>query len=82
MLSGFTTSVIPSFATSNWTGSTPFWAHSSSSSGLMGRDASLISVSPAQKRLNPPPVPDCDTVTRTSRPSLSMNSSAIAWLTG
>jgi hypothetical protein len=74
--------VIPSLAISNWTGSTPFCSQSSASSSWIGRDASLTSVSPAQNREKPPPVPDCDTVTRTSRPSLSMNSSAIAWLIG
>src|SRR3989338_3813990 len=31
--------------------------------GLIGREASLMSVSPRQKRLNPPPVPEIPTIT-------------------
>ena len=35
------------------------------SAAMIGREASEISVSPRQKRLKPPPVPEMPTVTRT-----------------
>ena len=51
------------------------------SASLMWRDASLMSISPAVKRLKPPPVPETPTLTRTSGWTLR-NSSATASLTG
>ncbi len=54
---------------------------SPSSSALIGREASLMSVSPAQNFLKPPPVPDSDVGTRT--PVLAAwNSSATASVIG
>jgi hypothetical protein len=44
----------------------PASRHSFSSSGSICRDASEMSVSPAQNRSKPPPVPDVPTVTRAS----------------
>src|SRR4051812_16089875 len=52
-----------------------------SSSGLIGRDASEMSVSPAQNFSKPPPVPEMPTVTWTSGCS-SLNSSAAASANG
>ena len=59
----------------------PFWAQASISSCLMGREASLICVSPAQKASKPPPVPEKPTLTRTS-PATASNSSATAAVIG
>ena len=59
----------------------PLSAADCASLSLMGRDASLMSISPAVNRLNPPPVPDTPTLTRTSGWTLR-NSSATASLTG
>ncbi len=61
--------------------STPPFAQSSTSEGLIGREALARSVSPAQNFLKPPPVPLIPTVTwmpRFARP----NSSAIASMIG
>ena len=45
---------------------TPFFLQTgTSSSGLIGREASEMSVSPAQNFSNPPPVPDVPTETFT-----------------
>src|SRR5512145_1502751 len=44
---------------------TPFFSQSSTSVGLIGREASEMSVSPAQNFLKPPPVPEMPMVTRT-----------------
>src|SRR6478672_12330301 len=44
---------------------TPAAAHVAISAARIGREASEMSVSPLQKRLNPPPVPEMPTVTRT-----------------
>src|SRR3954447_21102177 len=52
-----------------------------SSSGLIGRDASEISVSPLQNRLNPPPVPEKSTV-KSTLPAWLPNSSASASIIG
>ena len=52
-----------------------------SSSGLIGREASEMSVSPAQNFSKPPPVPDVPTVICTSGFS-SLNSSAAACVNG
>ena len=52
----------------------PFCSQAAFSSSSIGRDASEMSVSPAQKRSNPPPVPETPTVTFTpefSRPKRS-----------
>ena len=52
-------------------------APSLASSALIGREASLMSVSPAQNFVNPPPVPD--SLTLTSTPGLAaLKSSATA----
>ena len=56
--------------------SMPFSAQASTSLSLMGREASLIWVSPRQNFSKPPPVPEKATFTRTSE--ASPNSSAIA----
>ena len=87
-LPGFTTTVSPSIATWSSTQPTPeasqFVASdlaSAASLVLIGREASLISVSPAQNFLKPPPVPANATGTWT--PGLaSWNSSATAWVIG
>src|SRR5690606_3795559 len=47
----------------------------------MGRDALLMSISPRPNFLNPPPVPETPTVTRTSGPT-ARNSSATASVIG
>src|SRR5215213_10572712 len=52
-----------------------------SSSGSIGREASEISVSPAQNFSKPPPVPEVPTVTLASGFS-ALNSSAIASVSG
>ncbi len=43
----------------------PAFLQAAASSGLIGREASEMSVSPAQKRWNPPPVPATPTVMST-----------------
>ncbi len=67
-------------ATWSWTKVTPLVvqaAPSLASSGLIGREASLMSVSSAQNLVNPPPVPD--SLTLMSTPGLAaLNSSATA----
>jgi hypothetical protein len=61
---------------------TPFCSQiGASSSSLMGRDASEMSVSPAQNFSKPPPVPDWPTVIFTSGCSL-WKPSAAAWANG
>jgi hypothetical protein len=62
--------------------SMPFCSHSSRSLSLMCRDALLICVSPVQKRLKPPPVPEKPTITRTAPPVWAPNSSATASVMG
>ncbi len=61
--------------------STLFVVQSSTSVGLIGREASEMSVSPAQNFLNPPPVPEMPTVIFTSR-FFFWNSSATASVMG
>ena len=56
-------------------------ADGASSSGLIGREASEMSVSPAQNFSKPPPVPDWPTEIFTSGLS-SLKSSAAAWANG
>ena len=84
VLAGFTTTDRPSIATWSSTYSMPFALQarpSPSSSALIGRDASLMSVSPTQNFLKPPPVPEKATGTWT--PLLAFwNSSATAWVIG
>ena len=80
VLAGFTTTVRPSIATWSWTYVTLLVlqaAPSLASSALIGREASLMSVSPAQNFVNPPPVPD--SLTLMSTPGLAaLKSSAAA----
>ena len=73
---GLTTTVSASFATWNSTYSTSFSAQIAASSSLIGREAFDRSVSPAQKRSKPPPVPLIPTVT--SMPVSSRKPSAAA----
>ena len=58
----FTMTVSASFATWNSAYSTPFCSQAAFSSSSIGRDAFEMSVSPAQKRSKPPPVPETPTV--------------------
>src|SRR4051812_8720880 len=58
-----------------------FWQTGASSSGLIGRDASEMSVSPAQNFSKPPPVPDSPTVIFTFG-FCCWNCSAAAWAKG
>ena len=76
-LSGFTTTERPSQPTSISTNSMPLAAQLSCSELLIARDALEMSVSPAQKRLKPPPVPETPTCTRTFG-ATARNSSATA----
>jgi hypothetical protein len=59
----------------------PAFSHCSTSVGLIGREASEMSVSPAQNFLKPPPVPEMPTVTCTFGATLR-NSSATASVIG
>src|SRR5215211_92714 len=60
----------------------PFFLQTgASSSGLIGRDASEMSVSPAQNFSKPPPVPEIPTVTFTFG-FCPWNASAAAWVNG
>ena len=61
--------------------SMPLLSQAAVSSSLIGRDASEMSVSPAQNFSKPPPVPEVPTVTRTPEFS-SWNSSAAASVSG
>jgi hypothetical protein len=79
--SGFTTTAIPSLATCASPYSMPSFWQALTSSGSIGRDASEMSVSPAQNFSNPPPVPEMPTVILTSGFS-SRNSSAAASVSG
>src|ERR687896_505794 len=62
VLSALVTTDSPSKATCSSTYSTPFSSHSATSSSLIARDASLMSVSPLQKSWKPSPVPGPSTV--------------------
>ena len=75
------TTASPSSPTRTSIYSTSSSAQSLTSDSLIGRDASDMSVSPAQNFLNPPPVPETPTVTRTSF-AILLNSSATASVTG
>ena len=73
---------MPSLAIWTSPGVTPFFSQSgASSSSSIGREASEISVSPAQNFSKPPPVPDWPTVIWTPDCS-SLKSSAAAWANG
>ena len=61
--------------------SMPAFLQASISVALIGREASLMSVSPRQNFWKPPPVPEMPTVTRTSWLAF-WNSSATASLIG
>ena len=78
---GCTTIARPSYATGSSMNWTPVFAHSSASTGLIGRDASAISISSRQNFATPPPVPEIPTVMRVPGRSL-WNSSATASVTG
>src|SRR4029453_10364280 len=60
---GFTMTARPSYAIGSSMYSIPLALHASTSVGLIGRDASEMSVSPLQNFLKPPPVPEIPTVT-------------------
>ena len=79
--SGLITTVSPSNATGISTNSIPASEQRSISFALTGRLAPVTSVSPAQNRLNPPPVPDTPTVTSTP-PFSYLNASATASVIG
>jgi len=78
---GLTTTVSASYATGISMYSTFLSAASVTSLGVIGRDASVMSVSPTQKRLKPPPVPEMPTDTFTFDACLE-NSSATASVMG
>ena len=74
----FVAIAMPSLATCTSPNSTPFSSQiGTSSSSSIGREASEMSVSPAQNFSKPPPVPDWPTVIWTFGCS-SLNSSAAA----
>ena len=78
-----TISVRASLATAISAYSMPASAQAAASSSLIERDASEMSVSPAQNFLKPPPVPDWPTVTSTPSPSgVALNSSLAAAVSG
>ena len=81
VLSLLTTTESPSNATGSSTKSILFFDAFFISLPLIGRDASLISISPRVYFLNPPPVPDTPTVIRTLGYILP-NSSATASVIG
>jgi hypothetical protein len=68
----------PSIATLSSMISIPASVHASISASRIDRDASLMSVSPAQKRSNPSLVPGPVTSIATSADTSSLNSSAIS----
>src|SRR5688500_12499964 len=76
---GLTTMATPPYAARISEQLMPAGLHACSPAGRIGRDASLMSVSPRQNFWNPPPVPDCPTVTRALLPAFR-NSSATASL--
>ncbi len=61
---GFTAMAMPSYATGSSMYSTPDFLQASTSVALIGRDASLMSISARQNFWKPPPVPEMPTVTR------------------
>ena len=81
MFFGLTTMVRPSKAMGTSMNSIFAFAARSNSLFLIGRDASAMSISPAMKRLKPPPVPLTPTVTRTLG-AAALNSSATASVIG
>ena len=78
---GFTTTAIPSIATGSSMYSIALPPHRICSFDLMNRDALEMSVSFSQNFLNPPPVPETPTGTRTPE-NFPWNSSATAALIG
>ena len=73
---------MPSLAIwTSWNLTPAFSQTGTSSSSLIGREASEMSVSPAQNFSKPPPVPDWPTEIFTSGFS-SLKSSAAAWANG
>ena len=75
--SGLTATVSASVATDSSVYSTPFSSQTgTSSSSLIGREASEMSVAPVQNTSKPPPVPDWPTVTWIEEPSAVMSSCA------
>ena len=79
--SGCTTTARPSYATGSSIYSTLVSCARSTSTGLIGREALLMSVSPRRNFENPPPVPLTPTVARMSG-CAAMNSSATASVMG
>ncbi len=75
-LSALTTTAMPSLATVICSNLTLFDAQIMASSSLIGREASEMSVSPAQNFLKPPPVPEVPTATVTPLFSPSKPSAA------
>ena len=69
-------------ATGTSTYSMPAAKQASTSFCLMGREALVMSLSPLQNFLKPPPLPERPTVTLTLPPVRMPNSSATASLTG
>ena len=74
--------VMPSNATASSTYSIPFCSQTVASSSSIGREASLMSVSPSQNRTNPSPVPGPSTVIETSEDTSSLKSSATRLVIG
>jgi hypothetical protein len=80
---GLVITVMPSNATASSTYSIPFCLQTGASSfGSIGREASLMSVSPSQNRTNPSPVPGPSTVIETSEDTSSLKSSATRLVIG
>ena len=77
-LSAEATTVSASVATRSSVYSMPISSQSAASSSLIGRDALEMSVSPAQKTLKPPPVPDVPTETLTPGSCILKSSPAAA----
>ncbi len=65
VLSRLAITAMPSFATWSSRNSIRSFAHAATSSSSIGREAFVISISPAQNFSKPPPVPDAPTVIRT-----------------
>ena len=81
-LAGLVMTVMPSNAIASSTYSMPFFAQASPPPRSIGREASLMSVSPSQNRTNPSPVPGPSTVIETSEDTSSLKSSATRLVIG
>src|SRR4029453_8433412 len=79
---GLVITVMPSNATASSTYSIPLAAQASASSCSIGREASLMSVSPSQNSTNPSPVPGPSTVIETAEETSSLKSSATRLVIG